>query len=183
MGQDTVPNGWVAKMKSSMASVCPFFNTNRMVRDYLEKMYLPGVKRMETLSKNGDEKARILAAWKARVRDGWAGVAVDRIQATPQGEMPVGTKVEVRARVRLGKLEPSDVSVQVYEGRVDATGQIADASMVVMERAHSNPDGTITYAGSFMAAEAGQYGFTIRVLPKNEDLSGPFEPGLILWAV
>ena len=55
--------------------------------------------------------------------------------------------------------------------------------MVEMERAHSNPDGTITYAGSFMASEAGQYGFTIRVLPKNEDLSGPFEPCLVLWAV
>jgi starch phosphorylase len=73
--------------------------------------------------------------------------------------------------------------VQIYEGRVDATGQIADASMVDMERAHANPDGTVTYAGSFMAAEAGQYGFTIRVLPRNEDLSGPFEPCLIIWAV
>jgi len=183
VGQDTVPNGWLAKMKSSMASVCPFFNTNRMVRDYLEKMYQPGVKRMERLSKNGNEKARKLAAWKAHLRDGWADLAVDRIQATPQGEITVGTKVEVRARVRLGRMEPSDVSVQIYEGRVDATGQLTDAEMVEMERAHSNPDGTITYAGSFMASEAGQYGFTIRLLPKNEDLSGPFEPCLILWAV
>jgi starch phosphorylase len=183
VGQDTVPNGWVAKMKSSMASVCPFFNTNRMVRDYFEKMYQPGVKRVARLSTNGNEKARRLAAWKARLRDCWADVSVDRLQAAPQGEVAVGTKVEVKARVRLGRLEPSDVSVQIYEGRVDATGHIADASTVDMERAHANPDGTITYAGSFLAAEAGQYGFTIRVLPRNEDLSGPFEPCLVLWAV
>jgi hypothetical protein len=52
-----------------------------------------------------------------------------------------------------------------------------------MEKAHANQDGTLTYGGSFVASEAGQYGFTIRVLPRNEDLTGPFEPGLIFWAV
>ncbi len=182
-GQDTVPNRWVMKMKSSMASVCPFFNTNRMVRDYLERMYQPAMERVEKLSRNKTEKARKLAAWKAHLGDGWPDVAIDRIQATPTGELSVGTKVEVKVRVRLGRLEPSDVSVQIYEGRVAATGHIADAETVEMERAHSNPDGTHTYSGTFLASEAGQYGFTIRVLPKNEDLSGPFEPGLIKWAI
>ncbi|MBM4249300.1 MAG: glycosyltransferase family 1 protein [Euryarchaeota archaeon] len=183
VGQDTVPNGWVQKMKSSMASVCPFFNTNRMVRDYLDRMYLPGVRRVEAFSAGGFERCRRLAAWKARLREGWGDLGVDRIQSSPQGELTVGTKVEVRCRVRLGRLAPGDVSVQTYEGRVDPSGHIVEARTVEMEKAHANQDGTLTYAGSFVASEAGQYGFTIRVLPKNEDLTGPFEPGLVFWAV
>jgi len=51
-----------------------------------------------------------------------------------------------------------------------------------MEKERSNPDGTFSYAGAFKTAEAGQYGLTIRVLPKNEDLFGPFEPNLIFWS-
>jgi starch phosphorylase len=182
VGQDSIPNRWVAKMKDSMATVCPFFNTNRMVRDYLEKMYIPGMKRTQLLSQNKFERARRLAAWKRHLKEGWGGIGVERISAEPLGTVPVGTKIEVNARVRLGKLKPSDVAVQIYDGRVDANGEIIDAQIVEMDKDGSNPDGTNNYAGSFKTVEAGQYGLTIRVLPKNEDLSGPLEPGLIFWA-
>jgi starch phosphorylase len=182
VGQDSVPNRWVSKMKDSMAAICPFFNTNRMVRDYLEKMYIPGMKRTQNLSQNKFEKARRLAAWKAHLKDGWSGIEVERIGAEPLGTVPVGATIKVSTSVRLGTLKPSDVAVQIYEGRVDANGEIVDAEVVEMERDGSKPDGSNNYTGAFRTAEAGQYGLTIRVLPKNEDLSGPLEPGLIFWA-
>jgi starch phosphorylase len=169
-------------MKDSMATVCPFFNTNRMVRDYLERMYLPGMLRTRLLSQNKYEKARKLAGWKSRLREGWESITIDKIDAEPLGTVPVGTKIDVRARVRLGRLEHSDVAVQIYEGRVDPTGELIDANIVEMEKDGSNPDGSLNYAGSFKTADAGQYGLTIRVLPKHADLSGPLEPGLIFWA-
>jgi len=182
VGGDSVPNGWIARMKDSMANVCPFFNTNRMVRDYLDKMYLPGIKRTQDLTRNGFEKARKLAAWKSHLREGWGGIEVERISAEPLGTVPVGTTINVRAAVRLGKLKHSDVAVQIYEGRVDATGEIVDAEIVDMAKGGTHSDGSDSYSGEFRTVEAGQYGLTIRVLPKNEDLSGPLEPGLIFWA-
>jgi len=182
VGQDSVPNRWVAKMKESMASICPFFNTNRMVRDYLDKMYLPGMKRTQELSGNGFEKARRLAAWKSAVRDGWGGVSVERVNADPLGTVPVGTTIKVTATVRLGKLKPSDVSVQIFEGRVDANGEMMDTETVEMQGDGPGPDGGENYSGAFRTSEAGQYGLTIRVLPSNKELAGPMEPGLIFWA-
>ncbi|MGQ9582449.1 MAG: alpha-glucan family phosphorylase [Thermoplasmatota archaeon] len=182
VGQDSVPNLWVAKMKTSMAGICPFFNTNRMVRDYLEKMYMPAASRFQSLAKSGGEGARRLAAWKASLAAGWSEVLVDRVQLEPSGEVTVGTRIDVRARVRLGPLKPEDVSVQIYQGRVDTSGEIVEAGLAPMEKAQSNADGTFTYRGEFSTVEAGLYGATIRVLPRHEDLPTPFLPGFIVWA-
>jgi starch phosphorylase len=42
---DGVPHRWVEKMKASIESVVPRFSANRMLRDYVEKFYLPAVAR------------------------------------------------------------------------------------------------------------------------------------------
>ena len=36
---------WIGIMKASIASVVPHFSAHRMVRDYVEKVYLPAAKR------------------------------------------------------------------------------------------------------------------------------------------
>jgi glycogen phosphorylase len=36
-----IPLGWVERVKSSLRQVVPYFNTHRMVTDYLEQYYLP----------------------------------------------------------------------------------------------------------------------------------------------
>jgi starch phosphorylase len=36
-----LPKQWIARMKNSMKTVCPVFNTHRMVGEYVTKYYLP----------------------------------------------------------------------------------------------------------------------------------------------
>jgi glycogen phosphorylase len=36
-----VPEGWVGVMKEAIATVAPRFSTQRMVRDYIHKLYVP----------------------------------------------------------------------------------------------------------------------------------------------
>jgi len=40
-GPDGLPREWIKVMKGSIRTICPFFNTNRMVEEYAERMYLP----------------------------------------------------------------------------------------------------------------------------------------------
>src|SRR5206468_2498915 len=40
-----VPRRWVEKMKASIESVVPRFSANRMLRDYVERFYLPATAR------------------------------------------------------------------------------------------------------------------------------------------
>ena len=44
-GTDGLPRRWIAKMKASMRELCPAFNTNRMVREYAERFYVPALER------------------------------------------------------------------------------------------------------------------------------------------
>lgn len=39
-----VPRGWLATMKESMRTITPRFSTRRMVKEYIERLYLPAVK-------------------------------------------------------------------------------------------------------------------------------------------
>src|SRR5207248_5082520 len=58
---DGLPRGWLKVMKRSMSTVCPFFNTNRMVQEYIEKCYWPSAQRFEGLAVDNLRKARALA--------------------------------------------------------------------------------------------------------------------------
>jgi starch phosphorylase len=40
-----IPHGWTARMKASIESVVPRFSAHRMLRDYVEKFYLPAAAR------------------------------------------------------------------------------------------------------------------------------------------
>jgi starch phosphorylase len=35
-----IPSGWVGRMRASMKSLLPTFNTYRMLREYAERMYV-----------------------------------------------------------------------------------------------------------------------------------------------
>lgn len=45
---DGLPREWVARMKASLATITPRFSAARMVRDYVEKAYLPAAARAGT---------------------------------------------------------------------------------------------------------------------------------------
>ena len=44
-GADGLPRGWLRRMKRSIMTLVPVFNTNRMVQEYTERCYLPSHRR------------------------------------------------------------------------------------------------------------------------------------------
>ncbi|MEZ0396374.1 MAG: alpha-glucan family phosphorylase [Anaerolineales bacterium] len=43
-GVDDMPRKWVARMKQSMRTITPLFSTRRMLKEYVERLYLPAMK-------------------------------------------------------------------------------------------------------------------------------------------
>jgi starch phosphorylase len=182
-GADGQPRGWISLMKSAMGELGPVFNTNRMVYDYTITAYRPVQERSTRLEAHDFRRARELASWRERVRQGWSSVQVVRVDT----ELPPGTRVgddlEVRAWVRTGSLAPDDLAVQVYIGKVDEERQIVGGVTLPMA-----PEGDASEDGFLFKARvpcltSGTQGLTVRVLPSNEDLAHPHGTGLILWAV
>jgi hypothetical protein len=46
---------------------------------------------------------------------------------------------------------------------------------------NSEQEGEHWFVGSMPCETTGQHGVAVRVLPKHDDLSNPYEMGLILW--
>lgn len=182
-GSDGLPRRWIARMKASISSLCPFFNTHRMVREYTERFYLPAAARCRQFAADDMACARSLAAWKARVQANWAQVNIEAVEDLSPPVLKVGSQVHVRARVHLGSLGPDDVRVELYLGRVNAGGEIVEASATPMQPAGKDGDGTYLFEASAVPCpRSGLHGFTVRVLPYHPDLVTPFLPGLIVWA-
>jgi glycogen phosphorylase len=181
-GDDALPRGWISMMKTSIKEIAPIYNTHRMVKQYTEQMYLPAAVRARDLTQDGMASARDLARWKAEIRGRWPELRIGRVEADVPSEVRVGSLVEVRAEVHLGVLRPEDVTVELYQGAVDANQQIVNGAPIAMICVERSEDGAYVFAGSIPCSDSGLRGYALRVLPRNERLSNPHEPGVILWA-
>ena len=179
-GSDGLPRAWVRRMKRSIATLVPAFNTNRMVEEYIGSCYLPSHRRFVTLSSDGLRAATDLAAWRRRVGQYWGQVRVEGVEAPTGAMLRVGTEFPVKVHVHLGGLTPGDVEVQLCHGLLDAMGEIASPQATAL-RPSANGAGRVTFAGSVPCTASGQFGFSVRVLPKHPNLPHPFEPGLVTW--
>jgi starch phosphorylase len=181
-GADGLPRAWIKRMKRSIATNVAVFNTNRMVREYTEVSYLPSHHRAKLLAANDFAGARRLATWRRKLLEQWREVRVDEVTAPPPEPLHVGDELNVRARVHLGALSPDDVEVQLYHGVIDSMGDIAQPRAAVLRPVGPAPaNSAAVFGGSVPCAASGQYGFSVRVLPRNPDLPHPFEPGLVTW--
>ncbi|MHB1416162.1 MAG: alpha-glucan family phosphorylase, partial [Chloroflexota bacterium] len=180
--QDGVPHGWTGYMKASIRTISPRFNTNRMVRQYFGRYYLSSAARAERLAADDLRRAKDLAAWRKRVERAWSGLRISRVWADLDTEVKVGSSVPVHASIYLGELQPEDVAVQIYHGALDTHQNIAAGKAIPMNWTGEDAERTFMFVGQIPCNTTGQYGFTLRVLPKHEDMGNPLESGLITWA-
>ncbi|MET8971913.1 alpha-glucan family phosphorylase [Streptomyces hydrogenans] len=179
-GTDGVPVAWTAMVRRTLADLGPKVLADRMVREYVERLYVPAAAARRALT---PDRARELAAWKARVRAAWPGVAVDHVEIgddLAEAGAELGATPVVRVRVALGGLSPDDVEVQAVTGRVDADDTLTDTRTSGLKPA-GGPDleGRQPYAGTLELDRTGPFGCTVRVLPAHPLLAHPAEPGLL----
>ncbi len=177
-----IPRGWVARMKSAMMEICPQFNIHRMVREYSQRCYFPATNRSIDYLENKAAKARALAEWKERIARDWKGLHIENVNAEMPESLKVGDDLSIKAAIRLGSLSAEDLSVQIYHGPIDAHGNIVEGEQVQMKQSGKIENGCATFTGTIRYFRSGKHGFTVRVLPHHDDLSSPFETGLIQWA-
>ena len=182
-GADGLPRRWLARMKSSISTLCPIFNMQRMVKQYAADFYVIADARYQQLTANQAERARTLAAWTSNIWSHWKEVRVASVDALTQTDLPVGSRLHVWARLQLGALTPNQVAVELYVGRLDADGELTDAYTIPMEAAGQTPSGVWTFeAVTVPCPRSGLHGYTVRIIPFHADEPRTFLPGVITWA-
>jgi glycogen phosphorylase len=171
--------GWVRIAKRSMASLLPRYDASRMLGEYVSKYYLPASRQGHGYSQSGYEAAKNVAAWKAKVRAAWNGVVARRLD-TPRGRIQFGDSMPVEVAVKLNGLAPSDVCVELILMRGLRDGSPMRHSHE-LNSAEEMGNGEFRYALDLKPGLAGRLDYRIRIYPRHELLTHPFEMGLCSW--
>ncbi len=179
-GADGVPHNWVRIMKEAIRSLAPAFSMRRMVKDYVEQLYVPAARLGQAVNNDNAVLARQLAVWKARVRNAWPAVGIEA-KGPHEGQMAVNTPVAVTATVQLGGLTVRDVAVELVWGH-DDNGTLRDPVVVPMQASESLVDGRQVYATRFIPNQNGALLYGVRVRANHAALPDANELGLVTWA-
>jgi starch phosphorylase len=170
--------GWVKMAKHSIATLLPRFNSARMVGEYVQKFYLPASEQGRKFRENQYAPAKILAAWKARIRAHWAGVSLRRLD-TARKNIVFGDGFTLKVAAHLGGLAPADVRVEVLLHRPGSGAN--NRSSLCMESKEILQDGSTLYELEITPEMCGKLDYRVRIYPWHELLDHPFETGLMVW--
>jgi starch phosphorylase len=183
VGNEGLPREWIKIMKNSMSQLTPVFNTHRMVQEYTENFYIHAHKNRQELIENNWQKGKDFTKWKANLLANWDKIKFVSVSNNDsKNEFKIGSKYKINAEVNIGNLTNDDIEVQIYFGKLENAKGVSENSYVTM-KCISSPNGSNTYKyeGSIKCNTTGEFGYTLRILPKHSLLHNQFELGAIRW--
>jgi starch phosphorylase len=180
-----LPTRWIEMVRHTLGTLGPKVLAGRMVQDYVQKLYEPAARSSRAAAADDFAGSRELAAWTTRVRKLWPQVAIEHVDAEPDGEGDGGGRrprlgggLRIRALVQIGELAPDEVEVQAVFGRVDEDDQLRSSSIATLEHLGVDEIGRNRYEGVIHLDQSGPFGYTVRAVPKHRLLSSSAEMGL-----
>jgi len=181
-GPGGLPRNWIRKMKLSLKELVPIYNSHRMVEDYARSAYLPAYENFNRLMKDQFQPAKDLAAWRMDMMTKWDQLKLRSLVAEPGKQIIVGEAIPVEIEVYLNGIRPVDVKVEIYAGPLDNEGNFSQRTTTAMQPEGPPREGWQRFQGRAHPAEAGRFGFTVRIVPNHPLMLDPHSLGLICWA-
>jgi starch phosphorylase len=180
--RDGTPSEWIRMMKASMRTLCPIFNTHRMLEDYVDGFYVPAAVLHQKMWHERKQTAEAFAAWKEKVRRHWKEIRIQDVRLeNGAGEIPVGKAMPIRARIGLGPLQPDDVWVDLYYGPIGPDGDLRRSLTEPMSTNGPPGENGYVYRTAVPFKESGKFGFLLRVMPRHPLLVHAADMGLVVW--
>jgi starch phosphorylase len=168
--------------KESMRTIAPFFSTDRMVQEYSQRFYLPGVERICHERENRYARARELTRWKKLISERWPKVTLN-LSAPLEGIEPeIGKEITLQAIVGLGEISPEHVSLELYIQNHALHAAGTQNLHLPMRLDTEMEKGVYRYTARFELPDSGRYGYKARIIPSHPELLNDYEMGLIRWA-
>jgi starch phosphorylase len=168
-----IPEVWVARMRASMAELTPRFSTNRMVREYVERLYLPASQLYHSRISDGAHHASLLCHWHEELEKHWAELHFGELHVQNEDG-----KYTFTVQLHLGDLDPDAVRVELYA----EPGDSQEPEVHIMEP-HEVLAGDLkghVYSVR-LPARRPTADYTPRVIPHFDGALVPLEARQILW--
>ena len=177
-----MPTKWIELMKNSIITTGGKYSTARMLVDYTNNYYMPLCKLTKKYYSDIDNVAAF-NSWKKDLYTNWKDVKITQTENDLDNiTIDAGNKIEVACEVTLPNIDVDNITVQVYYGKILENGIVEDISIIPMELTEENPEERkYYYTAKIELTTGGNYGYTFRVMPKNEMILEPANLDLIKW--
>ena len=168
-----IATAWVSRMRRSMTTLAPRFSTNRVVREYTERYYLPAAKAYRDRAANRNAVSTGLVEWQRHLAAHWHEARFGGLRvATHDG------RHDFAIELRLGGLDANAVRVELFADPLDGGKPLR---LTMARGAAMDGDGTgYLYTASLSNSRpAGD--FTPRMIPDHPAAQQPLEAPYILW--
>lgn len=179
-----LPGKWLAMIKRSMQTLVPAFNSERMVMQYYNDMYLPTAKRNLELTKDNYRLAKEIADWKIKIPMRFSSLKFLNIgvEGIHGDTIVVGQPLTITAAIDPGKLSADEILVELVIGKMEGQRFTGELECVPLNISKISEDGILNFSVQYEVKQNGAHNYGVRVIPYNAKLSYKHEAGIILWA-
>jgi starch phosphorylase len=167
-GEEGIPEEWVRRMKQSLTSLSPQFNSQRMVNEYMSQLYEPAHLGFVEMSHSSFEPSRERARWNKQVNQVWDRVNFIEFGPGPDATVLSGRPIPMRAVLDLAGLGPKDVRVEAVIGRVGVGGHLEETQVMTLLPVEQKGS-AVVFAKEFVPHQTGRLGYSLRVSPNHYD--------------
>ncbi len=189
-----VPERWIRIMKNSLISVISQFNTHRMLKDYLQKMYIPTAKKYFSISQKNYSVAKAVSEWKKSIRSRFSSLHIRNVtleglygdnlnlddQVTISVELEKGRMIKDEIHVELMITCEGDPLHSILNGNPGDTACGAEIKYLPLTFV-TEKDNNAFYKCSYKADKSGKFNYGVRVLPYHPEVDNIIDINLIYW--
>ncbi len=171
--ENGIPTRWVKRMRESMAQLTPRFSTNRAVREYTERHYLPAAAVYRQRVADKGALGRQVVDWQHAVDQKWRALRFGNVRVDTDADHHI-----FEIEIFLDDLEPSAVRVELCADAING----GDPVRKEMKWARTLSDASRRCIYQTMIATTRPVSdYTARVIPLRSGVAVPLECARILW--
>ncbi len=173
---------WVRIMKNCIMTNAGKYSTARMLEDYVSKMYIP---LCDINKKYYRDLNNVLEfnEWKNGFKRNFSKIEIKQSETNFNDiTVDAGNNIEVECEIKLPNslISIENIEVQVFYGKISDTGVVDDISIDTMKY-DGEDEGIHSFSAKIALKTGGDYGYTFRVIPKNNMIINPMDLNLIKW--
>jgi starch phosphorylase len=168
-----LPTAWIKRMRESMARLTPLFSTNRAVREYTERHYLPAASAYRARAADKGAAGRKMANWRHALDQQWDSLHFGSVRVSTQPDCH-----EIEVELFLNGIDPTEVRVQLYADAL-IRGEPVSIEMTCTQTALDGSHPHVYHAKPSALRPANDY--TARAIPQLSGVAVPLECVRIAW--
>ena len=170
--ENGIPKKWIEKMRNSMATLTPQFSTNRTVREYTEKFYLPAATEYLKRSAGKGAVGNKIIDTKHSLQSRWNDIHFGEVKTER-----IENGYSFRATIFFDNEIKDKTSVEVFANGIN--DEYPEIIKMNLQSTSENKEEHIYHAEVNTTRQANDY--IVRIIPCYEGVAVPIEDNLILW--